>query len=155
MTHTREWYRDYKREQKKLYKLRYPEKRKETRRKYLDNRFRKNPELMEGLKGRLRNDFGRLTRLMFDEVLPRRCYVCGAIEDLQIHHMRYVFPIQEADLVRLCRRCHLAEHWKVTPLTVKREATIAHGEMGFMQKGDILFSVFTRPRNWGVLIVTR
>jgi len=62
---------------------------------------------------RIRGDFTRLTRLLFDSVLPRKCAECGTIHELQIHHRKYRYPIIEEDLTRLCKRDHHEEHQKI------------------------------------------
>lgn len=100
-------------EKRRRYRERYPEKIKERRRKYLDNKFRNNPELMKKLKGQLQSDFCRLTRLLFDDVLPRVCAECGTTEDLEIYHKRFSYPIMREDLRRMCRRCRLEERQKI------------------------------------------
>ena len=47
-----------------------------------------------------------LTRILYSDILPKECKLCGTTEDLHIHHIRYKYPIKEGDLVRLCRKCH-------------------------------------------------
>lgn len=100
-------------EQRRRYRERYPEKVKEQRRRYLEKRIRENPELIKKASDKLRNDFNRLTRILYDDILPRECAVCGTNEDLQIHHKVYEFPIKEEHLVRFCRRHHIEEHQKM------------------------------------------
>lgn len=113
------------REQKRRYRQKYPEKVKEKRIRYLDKKIRKRleqePEYLDKLKGKLLMQFDRLTRLMFKDKLPRICQECKAEEDLHIHHIRYVYPINPKDLMVLCRRCHILEHQREPPL--KREGT--------------------------------
>lgn len=99
--------------QKARYRKRHPEKTREQRLKYLDRKFKVNPELMKKLKGQLHNDFNRLTRILFDGVLPKKCAVCSSEWDLQIHHKRYAYPILLEDLERLCRKHHIEEHQKL------------------------------------------
>lgn len=106
-------------EEKKKWRARHPEKVKEMRRRYLDKKFRNNPELMDKLVGQLKSDFSTLTRIMYGDILPKECYICKSRENLQIHHFRYEFPILEKDIVRLCMKCHNLEHQKVTPLSCK------------------------------------
>jgi len=100
-------------EQKRRYRIKYPEKVKEQRKKYLDNKIKNNPDLIKKAGDKLRQDFTRLTKISFDDVLPKFCFVCGAVDDLEIHHKKYVYPIKEEDLVRLCKRHHVEEHQKV------------------------------------------
>ena len=105
------------REQRRRYRQRYPEKAKEHRRKYLDRKLQKrikeDPNYIDKLKGKLLSDFSRLTRLMFGNKLEMKCRDCGSIEDLHIHHKQYKYPIVKKDLVVLCRRCHHLEHQRI------------------------------------------
>ena len=107
------------REQRRRYNKRHPEKVKEHRMKYLDRKLQKrikeNPNYINKLKGKLLGDFNRLTRLMFKDKLERKCQDCGSFEDLHIHHKQYKYPIVKKDLVVLCRRCHHLEHQRVHP----------------------------------------
>ena len=57
--------------------------------------------------------FSKLTRLLFKDILPRKCFHCGSKEDLHIHHKEYRYPIRETDLIVLCRSCHREEHQKL------------------------------------------
>lgn len=100
-------------EQRARYKAKHPEKVRAEKRAYLDRKFRNDPERMKKLEGKIRSEFGKLTRLMYDEVLPKSCENCGATEDLHIHHKRYVYPIEREDIVRLCRRCHVEWHQRI------------------------------------------
>lgn len=50
--------------------------------------------------------FRALTIQLYDKVLPKVCLHCGSKERLTIHHLRYKYPIDPKDLVRLCRSCH-------------------------------------------------
>lgn len=104
------------REQRRRYREKYPEKIKEQRIKYLDNKIKKRvmdqPEYMEELKTKLIRDFQKLTRLLFSDILPPYCEQCGAKESLEIHHLAYKYPIQRQDLMRLCRKCHIEAHQK-------------------------------------------
>ena len=95
------------------YRKRHPEKIREQRIKYLDKKFKNNPKLIDKLKGQIHNDFDRLTRLLFDEQLPKKCAVCGSEFDLQIHHKKYAYPIVIEDLRRLCRKHHTEEHQRI------------------------------------------
>lgn len=107
-------------EQKRRYKLRHPDKVREGKRRYLskriEKRLRDDPIFLNDYKQRFINEFHTLTRLSFDAVLPRECFFCGSRSDLEIHHIRYVYPIVETDLRRLCKRCHRLEHQRITPL---------------------------------------
>lgn len=115
--------RERRRKDKRLYCQRHPEKIKEERKRYLDRKVKKkiteNPEYLETLTGKLLGEFDKLTRLLFDEQLPRHCEICGGINDLHIHHMSYIYPIKKDDLIRLCRRCHILEHQKLHPLKTR------------------------------------
>lgn len=108
-------------EQRRRWRQKYPEKVRIERRKYLDRKFQKNPALLDGLKGQILADFERLTRIMYDEEMPRVCEMCGKTEDLQIHHKRYVYPVVREDLMRLCRHCHVFVHRQVLPTDNIRE----------------------------------
>lgn len=106
-------------EQSRRYRKKHPEKIKAQRIRYLDKQLRKRieeePAYLDKLKGKLLSDFDRLTRLMFKDKLERKCQDCGSIEDLNIHHKQYKFPIVKEDLVVLCRRRHVLEHQRVHP----------------------------------------
>ena len=102
--------RDKVREQNRRYRIKYPEKVREQRKRYLDKKFRESPELMKKLEGQLKTDFDRLTRILYDNILQKKCEKCGKTENLHIHHKRYVYPIVKEDLIRLCRECHNLEH---------------------------------------------
>lgn len=107
-------------EQNRRWRKKYPEKVKEQKRKYLARRLEKrlkdNPLLLDNLRAKLLYDFDKLTRLTWSDKLPTLCEVCGSTEDLHIHHKRYAYPIIRDDIVRLCRRCHVEEHQKLTPM---------------------------------------
>ena len=77
--------------------------------------LKENPKEMEKFEMKFRQMFTKLTRLQFGEVLPKECAICKTNIDLQIHHIRYVYPIKKKDLVRLCRQHHTEEHQKITP----------------------------------------
>lgn len=117
-------------EQRQRYKKKYPEKVREQKQRYLDRKLRKaikeNPLYLEKLKGKLLSEFDRLTRLIFHELLPKRCEICLTTSDIHIHHLRYSFPIEKNDLIRLCRKCHIREHQRPIPIT-EREAMISNG----------------------------
>ena len=106
-------------EQRRRYREKYPEKVKEQKRRYLERKLRKRiqqePSHLIKLEGRLINEFNTLTRLLFKDKLPKKCQECESEIDLQIHHIRYIYPINKEDLKVLCRSCHLLEHQKVTP----------------------------------------
>ena len=112
-----------KRKENKLYKQRHPEKVKEQRKRYLNRKVRKRlenePDYLNKLNGKLLGEFDRLTRLLYDEQLPKYCEICGGIIDLQIHHMSYIYPIAKKDIIRLCKRCHTLEHQKLHPLKTR------------------------------------
>lgn len=107
------------REQKRRWRKKYPEKVKEEKRKYLDRKLQKrikeNPSYLDKLKGKLLSDFDRLTRLIFKDKLEMKCRNCGSLKDLHIHHRQYKYPIVKEDLVILCMRCHVLEHQRVHP----------------------------------------
>lgn len=100
----------------KLLRERNPEKYQKLRKKgyinYVKRKLEKNPLLIRDEKFR-RIWFGKLTRLLFGDILPKKCSVCGTREDLQIHHIKYVYPIKKEDLIRLCRRHHIEEHQRI------------------------------------------
>lgn len=52
-----------------------------------------------------KNQLRRLTRIMFDEILPNVCEICGDSKHLQIHHKRYDM-LNLSSVVRLCDECH-------------------------------------------------
>ena len=112
-------------EQRRRYKKKYPEKVKEERRRYLDRKIKKKIEqdnsYLDNRKNHLIQEFNNLTRLMYNDILPRRCENCGDKDDLHIHHKRYVYPIVKEDLIRLCRRCHIEEHQKAIPPDIPPE----------------------------------
>ncbi len=103
-----------KKETDKAWRKRNPEKVREQARRYR----KKHPEIIK--KNRIRYykkqihiHFCRLTRLLFKEILPKKCFNCGSKEDLHIHHKEYRYPIREIDLLVLCRSCHTEEHQKL------------------------------------------
>jgi hypothetical protein len=114
-------------EQNKRWRKKYPEKAREQKRKYLERKILKNPENLEHLRDKLRQDFALLTRLTFNDILIKSCEVCGSTEELQIHHKRYVYPIIREDLIRLCSRCHFLEHQKL-PSPTNRVTVSIHME---------------------------
>jgi hypothetical protein len=95
-------------EQKARYRKKHPDMMDASRIRFLEKKFIENPDFVP--KGELRNDFDRLTRLLFDDKLPKKCEICGSISELQIHHKQYKYPIVIEDLVRLCREHHLGKH---------------------------------------------
>jgi hypothetical protein len=42
----------------------------------------------------------------------RRCAICGAVENLQVHHLNYknLYDVVNSDLRVLCERCHKTTH---------------------------------------------
>jgi 5-methylcytosine-specific restriction endonuclease McrA len=61
-------------------------------------------------------DFRKLTRLLFNDKLPKECEECGVKDShavLHIHHLKYKFPIEREDLMRLCMSCHSFYHKKI------------------------------------------
>jgi len=114
-------------EQNRRWRSKYPEKVKAQRIRYLDKKIKNNPEEFKAFENKFRQMFNKLTRLMFNDELPKFCAVCGSFDDLQIHHIRYVYPIIKKDIVRLCSRCHIEEHQKTNPY-FKREGMISCGD---------------------------
>lgn len=57
-----------------------------------------------------KDQFLTLTRLLFNDILPKQCEMCGSKENLHIHHKKYNLPIIKEDLLRVCRSCHLEIH---------------------------------------------
>lgn len=55
-------------------------------------------------------DFRVMTVALFNKVLPKVCCKCGSTERLHIHHIKYKYPIEEKDLMRLCQSCHSKHH---------------------------------------------
>ena len=102
-------------EQKRRWRIKYPEKVREERRKYLERKILKNPENLKHIHDRILQDFDRLTRLTFGEVLPKVCEMCGKTENLHIHHKQYVYPIVKEDLMRVCIHCHMFIHNQILP----------------------------------------
>jgi len=100
----------------------YKQKRKEELIRYISRKFEQLPigvnisELIHNNR-KYRNWHCRLTRLLFDDKLPRECKLCKSFLDIHIHHIRYKYPIKRCDLVRLCRRCHLIIHQMIEPIT--------------------------------------
>ena len=118
-----------KQEERRLYRMRHPEKIREQRRKYLDRRIKKaiilNPELKIKMEKKLLHDFDRLTKLSFEDNLPKHCERCGKTSNLHIHHLQYIFPIELKHLVRLCINCHKLEHHRLNP-SLNREEFNTH-----------------------------
>ncbi len=40
------------------------------------------------------------------------CEKCGASKNLEFHHLKYTFPVNEEDVFTLCRKCHRKIHQK-------------------------------------------
>lgn len=108
-------------EQRRRWRQKYPAKVREERKRYLDRKFQKNPELLNKLKGQILSDFERLSRIMYDSELSKICEMCGSVEDLHIHHKRYSYPIVKEDLMRVCRNCHVFIHRQILPTDKERE----------------------------------
>ncbi len=85
-----------------------------SHKRYITKKLEENVYLAQDKK--FRNEFNKLTRIMYDDVLPRECAICRTKDDLHIHHKQYVYPIVSKDLVRLCRICHIEEHHRLRPL---------------------------------------
>lgn len=107
-------------EQRRRYRKKYPEKVKEQRKKYLEKKLIKriedNPNYEIKLERKFISDFNRLTRLKFNNILPKYCMICNSRDNLQIHHIQYKYPIIEKDLKRLCQKCHKEEHQRIIPI---------------------------------------
>ncbi len=96
----------------------YKQKKKEQNRRYLERQFQKElkknkTEMLTKLEGALKIYLNKLTRILYDDVLPKSCKVCGTEDDLHIHHIRNTYPIKKKDLIRLCVEHHIEEHQKV------------------------------------------
>ena len=100
-------------EARRRWREKYPEKVKQHRITYLDKKIKANPEGIKKVGEKLRLQFNYLTRLLFADVLPKECAVCGTNEYLHIHHIRYIYPIKKEDLMVLCPKHHVEEHQKV------------------------------------------
>lgn len=57
--------------------------------------------------------FRDLSLQLYDHLLPKFCSQCGSIDKLHIHHLRYSYPPEFKDLVRLCSVCHSKLHSKL------------------------------------------
>lgn len=79
---------------------------------YLKRKFNNHPELIYTDWYKVRKEFGLLTRLLFNDVLPNVCEFCGSTNKLEIHHVRYGMPLERKDLLRLCYVCHKNLHKK-------------------------------------------
>ena len=65
----------------------------------------------------LKSDYWKRRRTEFKSKTWRRCYICHAKTDLQVHHKRYkrngksiLFKEEHRDFRLLCGRCHSAVH---------------------------------------------
>ncbi len=100
-------------------KIKNFEKRKKEKIREQNRRYRKkHPEIVKKCrinesKKQIHSHFCNLTRLLFKDILPKKCSHCGSKEDLHIHHKEYRYPIREIDLIVLCRVCHIEEHQKL------------------------------------------
>ena len=90
--------------------------------KYISRKFEQLPkgidiDILIHNNRKYRQWFCRLTRLLFDNKLPRECKLCKSFLDIHIHHIRYRYPIKRCDIVRLCHRCHITIHQMIEPIT--------------------------------------
>lgn len=106
-----------------------PEEQKEKERKRLQKRREKHPEaikrnMIRSLERKVKRPgffenwsrenymvFCKFTRLLFGDVLPKKCARCGAESCLHIHHKVYEYPLKIEDVERICRHCHDAHHY--------------------------------------------
>ena len=119
-------------DQRRRYRKRHPEIIKAQNKRYIEKKLKQklkgNPSLLMEMDFKIRLLINKLTRLKYGDLLPNRCKECGSVEDLQIHHKRYSYPIELKDLVRLCRGCHVLEHQRTTPTLWSRgDSTISDG----------------------------
>jgi len=56
------------------------------------------------------NTFRLLTKELYSDKLPNECIKCSSKDKLHIHHLRYKYPIELKDLVRICASCHSRLH---------------------------------------------
>ena len=87
--------------------------------KKLREAIENNPDVLLKEDAKLRNQLARLTRILYDDKLPPRCEECGSARNLQIHHIRYAYPIVQQDLMRLCHQCHVLEHQRIYPTLIR------------------------------------
>ena len=91
--------------------------------RYADKKLRlaieNNPNVLLKEDAKLRHQLAKLTRILYDGELPPRCEECGSARNLQIHHIRYAYPIKKEDLMRLCMQCHVLEHQKIYPTLIR------------------------------------
>ena len=64
---------------------------------------------------------GRFLCEAADQILVRdnwRCQICGALKNLDVHHLRRLSALgddTESNLITLCRKCHRALHGFIGP----------------------------------------
>ena len=95
----------------------YKQKRRDQNQKYIEKKFKEElkhnkKEMIEKVEKAMIPLLNKLTRILYDHQIPKRCENCGATEDLHLHHIRYTYPIDRKDIKRLCRQCHVLEHQK-------------------------------------------
>lgn len=54
--------------------------------------------------------FRELSLQLYSKLLPNYCSRCHSTERLHIHHLRYRYPPELKDMVRLCAKCHTTHH---------------------------------------------
>lgn len=57
--------------------------------------------------------FRELSQQLYSHLLPDQCSKCGSKDKLHIHHLRYEYPPQLRDMIRLCAKCHSKHHAKL------------------------------------------
>jgi len=92
----------------------------------IEEKLKIDPGYEIKLDRKIRNEFAKLTRLKFNNILPELCEICGSRRNLEIHHIHYIYPIVKDDIIRLCYECHKNEHQKIE-LSKSREDMISHG----------------------------
>ena len=84
---------------------------------------KRSPIALKNINGMSIDTFRQRTREVFNNRLPRECEYCGSTANLHIHHIRYRFPINEVDLLRLCKYCHSQLESKLRKKLVTPETT--------------------------------
>lgn len=81
-------------------------KTKEKRNEWMKNYYKTHPDVYEKHKARMRK-----RKRVYEKFKKDRCERCSATIKLLVHHSnRNRQDNQPANLITLCRKCHLVEH---------------------------------------------
>jgi len=103
-------------EDKRRWRKKYPEKVRAEKIRYYDKKMRENPEQVKAFELKFINMLRRLTRLLYPPSEKDVCSYCQTNKELEIHHLKYAYPIKKQDFEYLCRWCHnFKQHYQIPP----------------------------------------